>query len=422
MAGTGVAGYDGDGLQATSAQLNEPGGVAFDKAGSLYIADINNHLVRMVDTDTPRRIFTVAGTGTSGYSGDGGPATNAQLSEPVDVALAPDGSLYIADWANHVVRRVGPDGMIRTVAGTGTSGYSGDGGPATNAQLMDPVEVAVDGAGNLYIADREGQRVRRVQMAPPATFTVEQASPNPVDMTPGMTTQMAFTVIADPSPVPAGQNIGLTFPAGVGLAAGGVCRYICPADGTNIPLRTMDNGDGTVSVTAPEITGSPACFYSCDVQATTNASGILEGRITVGGTTQPVYFSVSPVTYTIEQASPNPVDVTPGMITQMAFTVTASATVTGQNITMTFPPGVVFPTDGVIRWICPADGTNIPQPVNTNADGTVSIPNQTITPSAACFYSCDLQATTNTAPGITEGTITVTGTNASGPFYCNITS
>jgi RHS repeat-associated protein len=158
VAGTGASGYSGDGGPATNAMLFGPGGVALSPDGSLYIADSINSRIRRVGPDGI--ITTVAGTGTVGYSGDGGPATGAQLGTPNGIAVSPDGGLYIADYFNNSIRRVGPDGIITTVAGTGASGYSGDGGPATNAMLFGPGGVALSPDGSLYIAD--SGRIRRV--------------------------------------------------------------------------------------------------------------------------------------------------------------------------------------------------------------------------------------------------------------------
>jgi PKD repeat protein len=158
LAGTGTAGFAGDGGQATSAQLNLPTGVAVDGQGNLYIADYVNHRIRKVSSGI---ITTVAGTGTAGYSGDGGQATSAQLDYPFGVAVDAQGNLYIADQVNQRIRKVS-GGIITTVAGTGTAGYSGDGGQATSAQLNNPIGVAVDGQGNLYIADYMNHRIRKV--------------------------------------------------------------------------------------------------------------------------------------------------------------------------------------------------------------------------------------------------------------------
>jgi sugar lactone lactonase YvrE len=158
VAGNGTLGYSGDGGPATSAQLAIPNGVALDAAGNLYIADAGNHCIRKVSNGV---ITTVAGNGTSGYSGDGGPATTAQLAIPWGVAVDAAGNLYIGDFSNYRVRKVS-NGVMTTVAGNGTRGYSGDGGPATSAELTQPQGVAVDGAGNLYIADGGNQRIRKV--------------------------------------------------------------------------------------------------------------------------------------------------------------------------------------------------------------------------------------------------------------------
>jgi streptogramin lyase len=162
VAGTGSSGYNGDNIQATAARLNYPKGVEVGPDGALYIGDANNHRVRRVDLSTGV-ITTVAGTGSAGSTGDGGAATSARLNTPRNVAFGPDGDLYIADDANFKVRRVDSvTKTITTVAGTGSAGYSGDGGSATSARLNRVRDVAVDGAGNLYIADEVNHRIRRV--------------------------------------------------------------------------------------------------------------------------------------------------------------------------------------------------------------------------------------------------------------------
>ena len=153
----------GDGGAATAAQLLYPSGVALDGAGNLYIADRDNQRIRKVDS--AGMITTVAGTGVGGSSGDGGPATEARLNRPFDVALDGVGNLYIAEWGNHRIRKVDSAGMITTVAGDRTLGYGGDGGAAVAAQLNRPRGVALDGAGNLYIADGDNQRIRKVDAA-----------------------------------------------------------------------------------------------------------------------------------------------------------------------------------------------------------------------------------------------------------------
>ncbi|WP_162616221.1 S-layer homology domain-containing protein [Paenibacillus lutimineralis] len=160
VAGIGTNDYSGDGGSAASAELNNPSGVAVDSTGNLYIADSSNHRVRKVDVSG--KISTIAGTGTGGYSGDGGPATSAQLNNPYRLTLDSVGNLYIVDYSNDCIRKVDVSGNISTVAGGRGNGYSGDGGPATSAKLSYPDGVAVDSSGNLYIADKGNHRIRKV--------------------------------------------------------------------------------------------------------------------------------------------------------------------------------------------------------------------------------------------------------------------
>ncbi len=155
--------FMGDGGLASAAQIGSIQGVALDGKGNLYLSDTSNNRVRKVDA--AGIITTFAGTGTAGFGGDGGPATAAQLNLPYGLAVDGAGDLYIADLGNNRVRKVGADGTITTIAGTGVEGYSGDGGQAGAAQLFTPRNVAVDAAGNLYIAEFEGQRVRQVTPA-----------------------------------------------------------------------------------------------------------------------------------------------------------------------------------------------------------------------------------------------------------------
>lgn len=170
VAGTGAEGFGGDGGPATSAAISHPHGLAVATDGTIFIADTWNQRIRRVDRSGT--ITTVAGTGSEGAGGDGGPATRASFDDPVHVALGPDGSLYVSDGSNQRIRRIGPDGVIRTVAGGGTSGSTGDGGPATRATLSLPNQVAVAADGTFYIAEFEGRRVRRVDGATGLITTV----------------------------------------------------------------------------------------------------------------------------------------------------------------------------------------------------------------------------------------------------------
>jgi subtilase family serine protease/sugar lactone lactonase YvrE len=166
-----VPGFSGDGGLATSARLANPSDVGVDGAGNVFIADLSNQRVRKVDAAGV--ITTVAGNGTFGFSGDGGLATSARLASPASVAVHSNGTLYFADLSNQRIRRVaGTDGVITTVAGNGTSRFSGDGGSATAASLADPIDVAVDSVGNIFIVDASNHRVRKVDAATRAITTV----------------------------------------------------------------------------------------------------------------------------------------------------------------------------------------------------------------------------------------------------------
>ncbi|MCK9924970.1 serine/threonine-protein kinase [Frankia sp. AgPm24] len=160
IAGTGSGGYSGDGGPATSAQVDGPGSTIRDKAGNLYIGDAKNNRIRRIDPSGV--ITTVAGTGTAGYSGDGGPATAAQLNSAEKVAIGPDGSLYLSDYENHRIRKVDPAGIITTYVGTGTAGYTGAGGPATAARVDGPNDLVVASDGTLYFADLGSSTIQRV--------------------------------------------------------------------------------------------------------------------------------------------------------------------------------------------------------------------------------------------------------------------
>src|SRR5437016_4530659 len=176
VAGTGTGAYSGDGGRATSAALNFTLGVAVDSSGDLFIADAMNNRIRKVDPAGV--ITTVVGTGSAGYSGDGGSAASAQLKFPADVIVDGGGNLFIADVGNSRVRKVtSASGTITTVAGNGTSGFSGDGGPATLAALTSPAGVDLDSAGELFIADYGANRVRRVSAGEIITTVAGTGSP-----------------------------------------------------------------------------------------------------------------------------------------------------------------------------------------------------------------------------------------------------
>jgi trimeric autotransporter adhesin len=166
VVGNGTNGFSGDGGPAASAEINFPQGMAVDAAGNLFIADTHNNRIRKVSPGGT--ITTVAGSANFGFSGDGGLATSAELNGPTGVAVDSSGNLFIADTANNRIRKVSAGGIITTIAGNGTFGFSGDGGPASSAELGGPTGVAVDGHGNLFIAEYVNNRIRKVSATVPA--------------------------------------------------------------------------------------------------------------------------------------------------------------------------------------------------------------------------------------------------------------
>jgi sugar lactone lactonase YvrE len=255
MAGNGSGGYSGDGIPAAGAELYDPADVAVDSQGNVYIADSINARVRKVSTNGI--IATVAGNGTTGYAGDGGPATNAELNSPSGVAVDSQGNVYIADEANQRIRKVGTNGIIATLAGNSFNGYSGDGGQAANAELNSPSGVAVDSQGNAYIADAGNSCIREVA-------------------TNGIITTMAGNgtngYAGDGG---SATNAELNGPAGVALDSNGNV-YI--ADANNACVREVRKNGIITTVAGNGMTG-----YSGDDDVATNAELSFPEGVVVDG-------------------------------------------------------------------------------------------------------------------------------------------
>ena len=249
VAGAGDAGSSGDGGAATSASLGFVTGVTVDAANNLYIADPGNNRVRKVTGGGI--ITTVAGSGAPGFSGDGGPATSASLTSPQGVAVDRSGSLYVTDSRNQRIRKVNSSGTITTLAGNGTQGFSGDGGPALNAALKSPTSGAVDIAGSLYFADRDNQRIRKVSSD--GTITTVAGD--------GFTQSGQGRFTGDGGPA---TTASLNNPEGVALdLAGGL--YV--ADAGNHRIRKVGAGSGIAT-----IVGNGQGEFSGDGGLPTNAS------------------------------------------------------------------------------------------------------------------------------------------------------
>lgn len=217
FAGSGESGFAGDGGPALQAKLRVPAGLGFDKKGNLYIADRENHRVRKIDTHG--NITTFAGNGTAGFSGDGGPATQASLNLPSGIVVDEEMNVYIADRSNDRIRAVDAKGVIHTYVGTGVEGFSGDNGPATKAQLNKPFGLALDKKHNLYIADRGNNRIRKV---------------SPMGIISSVAGDGAFFFIGDNGPA---YKASIAGPTGVAVDGQG---NIFIADRNNNRIRKVD--------------------------------------------------------------------------------------------------------------------------------------------------------------------------------------
>ncbi len=251
VAGSATQGFFGDGGPANVARLSGPYDVAVDSGGNLYIADYGNNRIRKV---TPAGVIsTVAGNGTAGWSGDGGQAINASLSSPAGIAVDGQGNLYIADLGNDRIRKVTAGGIISTIAGTGVTGFSGDGGPATAARLASPNGIKVDSAGNVYIADLGNHRIREI-VAQPAVVTLA-ASPSGASLTV--------------------DGVAVSAPVTLSWLPGSTHTIEAPAQGSSDTRYAFagwsDGGSQSHTVTAPPFGGTYTATFQTQYLLTLNA-------------------------------------------------------------------------------------------------------------------------------------------------------
>lgn len=260
IAGIGIPNFTGDNGPAGNASLNFPQGLTLDQAGNLFVADTGNNRIRRITPDGI--ISTFAGNGANEYNGDNLAATSASLAGPSGVAVGPEGVIYIADTLNDRIRRVGPDGILTTVAGNGTRGFSGDGGPATSSSLNLPRQVLIDSKGNLYISDSANQLIRRVNAQ----------------------TQTIATVAGNQVPDYAGDNqsaaqASLNNPRGLFLDRDG---NLLVADSANNAIRAVKSvADGG---TAPDVLISNVVYQKPVMTISGNGFGMTGAIIRINGT------------------------------------------------------------------------------------------------------------------------------------------
>lgn len=403
IAGTGVNGSLGDGSAATAAQLSFPVRVIFDAAGNLYIADHTNHRIRKV---TPAGIIsTCVGTGTAGFGGDGGLATAAQISFPVGVVFDAVGNMYIADRNNNRIRKVNTSGIISTVAGTVGAGFGGDGGQATSAQLSNPFGVAVDAAGNIYIGDSNNNRIRKVN-------------------TSGIISTIAGTISAgfsgDGGPATSAQ---LNFPTGVRVdAAGNV--YI--TDFNNNRLRKIDLS-GNMSTVAGTATGG----FSGDGAA---------ANLAQLNTPYDVNFDISGNVYIVDSGNNRVRKInSAGIISTIAGTISAGFSGDGGLATsaqLSNPAGVAFDGTGNVfiadynnnrirKVTCAQPTISVVSSTNVICAGQSATLNasggSTYTWSPAANGASIVISPTTTSNYTVTGTNSVTGCSSSTVFTQNVT-
>lgn len=261
VAGNGIQGFAGDSGPAIAASLDSPQGLALGPGPILYIADTHNNRIRAVDL-AAGTISTVAGSGSFGFAGDGGPALQAQLASPSVLATAADGTLYFADTGNHRIRSISPAGIISTVAGSSQQGFAGEGQSSTAAALDSPDGLAIDAAGNLYIADTHNQRLRKIDAGTGIIHTIAG------DGTSGFSGDAAASTAAQ-----------LSLPKGVSLTATGEVYF---ADSANQRIRRI-GVDGTIATLAGNGVqgfsgdGSPGTAAALD---TPSSSSVSAGGVT----------------------------------------------------------------------------------------------------------------------------------------------
>ncbi len=379
-AGNGGAGYGGDGGTATKTDLDSPRGVAVDGAGDLFIADTYNHRIRKVDTNGI--IATVAGNGSLGYYGDGGLATGTGLAYPFGVAVDGAGNLFIADTYNHRIRKVDTNGIITTIAGIGVAGYRGDAAAATNAELQDPEGLALDRAGNLFIADTYNHRIRKVD-------------------TNGIITTIAGNGAAGYSgDGSAATNAQLSYPGGVTVDGAG---NLFIADSSNGRIRKVDT-NGIITTVAGN--GNPGS--SGDGSSATEAELYLPSGVAVDGAGN--LFIADDYNHLIRRVAPFHSYLP--TLPQLMVTNVSGANLGNYSVVITWPGGSITSSLAVLT-------NNLPPPVLAAARTTGGLQ---LAVTGIPAYSYVLQTATNLTPPIPWQPVITNFTDTNGNWICPLTN
>jgi sugar lactone lactonase YvrE len=384
-------GFSGDTGPATSSQLNLPTALALDAAGNLYIADTGNHRIRELTLATDI-IKTVAGTGAQGLSGDNGPATSAAIDSPTGLAVDVVGNLYLADTHNHLIRKItASTGIIATIAGNGSSGFSGDAAPATTAALALPHGLSLDATGNIYLADTENHRIRRIDAITGIITTVvgdgTQAfsgdngpaiaasldSPSTTSLSPTSLLTLSDTgnqrirqLTAQPS-----ANTTITTLAGLGISSPESLTLSAPAVipyGSGQLSASLTAGSPTGSITFVDITNAAA-----NMSITLGTATLVSNIATLPVTTLAVGVHTVIATYSGDQTHPS--------AQSQTFTLTITPlpiTATAASITRLYGQPIP-PINGTVTGILPQDAANVTVIFTTTAASTSSVGTYPIT-------------------------------------------
>jgi sugar lactone lactonase YvrE len=323
IAGTGAQGFSGDNALATNAAIDSPTGLALDAARNLYLADTHNHRIRCIAAATGI-ITTIAGTGTPGFSGDTNPATTATLALPHGLTIDAAGNLYLADTANHRIRRIdGITGAITTVAGDGIQAFSGDNGPAIAASLDTPRSTALSPSTLLTLADTGNQRIRQLTTAPAPATTIQTIAGL------GPTAPSALTLVA-PADLPYGTGQLTAILTSTNSATGTITFFdTTPATTTTLGTATLTSNSATLSTTAlPVGTHNIIATYTGDpTHASAQSSTVV---LTV--TPQQLTAAVPPIALIYGQPVPSITGTLSGVLPQDASSLAAAFTTTATTL------------------------------------------------------------------------------------------